>query len=55
MLCAYLLADGRLREAYQALDTALALNYDQHVLLFDYFPELRNQPGLKRLIDQYRK
>ena len=54
MLCAYLLADGRLREAYDALETALTLNYEQHPLLFDYFPELKNQPGLKRLIEQHR-
>ena len=55
MLCAYLLADGRLKEAYQALEVALSLNYEQHPLLFDYFPELREQPALRRLIDQYRK
>lgn len=55
MLCAYLLADGRLQDAYHSLETALTLNYDQHPLLFDYFPELRQQPGLKRLIEQYRK
>ncbi|AMJ67140.1 tetratricopeptide repeat protein [Hymenobacter sp. PAMC 26628] len=54
MRCAYLLADGHLREAYQSLETALALNYDQHTLLFDYFPELRRQPALLRLIDQHR-
>ena len=55
MRCAYQLAAGRLREAYQELETALALNYEQHKLLFDYFPELENQPGLRRLIDQFRK
>ena len=55
MLCAYLLADGRMREAYNTLETALTLSFDQHVLLFDYFPELREQPGLKRLIEQFRK
>ena len=54
MLCAYLLADGRLREAYAELETALSLNYEQHSLLFDYFPELRQQPALQRLIDQFR-
>ncbi len=54
MQCAYLMSDGRLREAYQSLETALALNYDQHTLLFDYFPELRRQPALLRLIDQHR-
>ncbi len=55
MLCAYLLAAGRLREAYQELETALTLNYEQHTLLFDYFPELEKQPALRRLIDQFRK
>jgi hypothetical protein len=55
MLCAYLLADGRMREAYTTLETALTLNYEQHVLLFDYFPALREQPGLKKLIEQFRK
>ena len=55
MLCAYLLADGRMREAYNTLETALTLSFDQHVLLFDYFPELREQPGLKKLIEQFRK
>ena len=55
MLCAYLLADGRMKEAYGVLETALTLNYEQHVLLFDYFPQLREQPGLKRLIEQFRK
>ena len=54
MLCAYLLADGRLQEAYHSLETALTLNYEQHLLLFDYFPELKQQPGLRRLIEQYR-
>ena len=51
----YLLADGRMREAYETLETALMLNFEQHVLLFDYFPELREQPGLKKLIEQFRK
>jgi hypothetical protein len=55
MICAYLLAAGRLREAYQELETALTLNYEQHSLLFDYFPELEKQPALQRLIDQFRK
>ena len=55
MLCAYLLADGRLKEAYQTLETALTLNYDQHTVLFDYFPELKQQPALQRLIEQFRK
>ena len=55
MLCAYLLADGRLREAYQELETALTLNFEQHHLLYDYFPELKQQAGLQRLIEQFRK
>jgi len=55
MICAYLLAAGRLREAYQELETALTLNYEQHSLLFDYFPELEKQPALQRLIEQFRK
>ncbi|SDX80021.1 tetratricopeptide repeat protein [Hymenobacter psychrophilus] len=54
-LCAYLLAAGRYREAYQTLESALTLDFDKHRLLFDYFPELESQQALARLIDQYRK
>ncbi|RFP67057.1 tetratricopeptide repeat protein [Hymenobacter lapidiphilus] len=54
-LCAYLLAAGRYREAYQTLESALTLDFDKHRLLFDYFPELESQQALAHLIDQYRK
>jgi len=55
MRCAYQLAAGRLREAYQELETALTLNFEQHALLFDYFPDLKNNAALLRLIEQFRK
>ena len=54
-LCAYLLAAGRYREAYETLENALTLDFDKHRLLFEYFPELESQKALARLIDQYRK
>jgi tetratricopeptide (TPR) repeat protein len=54
-LCAYSLAAGKYKQAYNYLENALILDFDKHKLLFDFFPELESQRALARLIDQYRK
>jgi tetratricopeptide (TPR) repeat protein len=52
---AYLLHAGDYREAILNLEVALALDYDAHEQLYDFFPELEKQKALFKLIEQYKK
>jgi hypothetical protein len=37
------------------LEAALSLDYDGHVQLFEFFPELEKQKALYKIIQQYKK
>ncbi len=52
--CAYHLAAGRLNEACRYLETALILDYEQHTLLYDFFPDLQVQKTIAKIISQFK-
>ena len=52
---AYLIAAGKYKEAFNYLENALILNFDNHQMLFEFFPRLETQKALFKIIDQYRK
>jgi tetratricopeptide (TPR) repeat protein len=54
-LCVYLIHAGEYREALLNLEIALTLDYEAHVQLFDFFPDLEKQKALYRIIEQYRQ
>ena len=51
----YLIHEGKYKEAFNYLEKALVLDFDKHVVLFEYFPRLETQKALYKIIDQYRK
>ncbi len=51
----YLIAAGQYQEAVKFLELALALDYDQHKVLFEFFPRLEIQKALQKLINQFRQ
>ena len=50
----YLILDGKFNEAYQYLETGLTLNYDAHIQVYDFFPNLNTQKALFKIIEQYK-
>lgn len=50
----YLLYDGSLNLANKYLREGLALDYDKHVQLYDFFSNLSTLKTLQRLIEQYK-
>ena len=53
--CAYMILSGNYNEAFIYLETGLTLDYDKHILLFEFFPKLETQKALHKIIEQYRK
>ena len=53
-ITAYLISAGRYKEAFNYLENALILNFDDHTILFDFFPQLETQKALFKIIDQFR-
>ena len=51
----YLISDGNYKEALGYLENALILDFDLHVLLFEFFPEKETQKALYKIIEQYRQ
>ncbi len=51
----YLLNAGKYKEAFNYLENALILDFEKHLILFEYFPRLETQKALYKIIDQYRK
>ena len=37
------------------LEKALTMNYQEHETIFEYFPELRKNHSILKLIEQYKK
>lgn len=54
-ITAYLIAAGKYKQAFNFLENALVLNFENHKVLFEFFPKLETQKALFRIIDQYRK
>jgi tetratricopeptide (TPR) repeat protein len=52
---AYLIAAGKYKQAFNYLENALILNFENHTVLLEFFPKLQTQKALFKIIDQYRK
>jgi tetratricopeptide (TPR) repeat protein len=50
----YLISAGQYKEAVKFLEIALALNYEQHAILYDFFPRLETQRALQKIINQFK-
>ncbi len=50
----YLISAGQYKEAVKFLEIALALNYEQHTILLEFFPRLETQRALQKLINQFK-
>ena len=51
----YQITAGRYKEAFTYLENALILDFENHEVLFEFFPKLETQKALFKIIDQYRK
>ena len=54
-IAACLMSIGQKQEALSFLRNALKLNYDIHNELFDYIPQLKENPSITDLIESYKK
>jgi tetratricopeptide (TPR) repeat protein len=52
---AYMLTAGHMSEAARYLEIALTLDYDRHIDLYDFFPNLEAQKNVFRIIEHYKK
>ncbi len=50
----YLIELGLYKKAFTYLEQALVLNYEEHVVLYDFFPNLETQKALFKIIEQYK-
>lgn len=51
---AYLISSGKYKQAFNLLENALILDFDKHIMLFDFFSDLETQKALYQIIDQYK-
>jgi tetratricopeptide (TPR) repeat protein len=51
----FLIKAAQFKEAFHFLESGLMLDYDKHVIMFDYFPNLETQKAIFKLIQQYKK
>ena len=51
----YLIHAGQYKEALINLEVGLTLDFEAHIQLFEFFPELEKQKALYKIIQQYRK
>jgi tetratricopeptide (TPR) repeat protein len=50
----YLIFDGSYTEAYKYLQNGLELDFEAHEQIYGFFPSLKTQKALNRIIEQYR-
>ena len=50
----YAMGCGRYKDALNYLENALLLDFEKHVVLFDFFNEIETQKTLYKLIEQFR-
>jgi len=53
-VAANLILAGNYKEAFLYLENALILDFENHTVLFEAFPELETQKALMKIIDQYK-
>ncbi len=51
---AYYICTGKYNEGIDKLEIAIALNYDMHTILYDFFPDLEAQKTIFRIIQQIK-
>ena len=54
-LVIYLLKAGRYKESISVLESALSINFNNHYILFDFLPELNQNSGFYRIINQFKE
>ena len=54
-ISAYLISAGKYKEAFNYLENALFLDFDNHKVLFEFFPDLEIQKALHKVIERFRK
>ncbi|MFY8033921.1 MAG: hypothetical protein ACOVMN_05335, partial [Flexibacteraceae bacterium] len=50
----YAMGCGRYKDALNYLENALLLDFEKHIVLFDFFNEIETQKTLYKLIEQFR-
>jgi tetratricopeptide (TPR) repeat protein len=50
----YMIHDGKYKDAFVFLENALTLDFDKHMVLFEFFQDLETQKALYKIIDQYK-
>ena len=51
---AYLISSGKYKEGLNYLENGLLLDFDRHVLLYEFFPKLETQKALFNIIEQFK-
>ncbi len=51
----YLIYHGDYKNAFSFLENGLTLDFDNHKVLFDFFPKMETQKALFRVIRKFRK
>ena len=51
----FLIKAGQFKEAFHFLESGLLLDFEKHIIMFDYFPNLDTQKAIFKLIQQYKK
>jgi hypothetical protein len=51
----YLYEDGKINEAKYYLECALRLDFNEHVMLYEFAPYLNSASEITELIELYRK
>jgi tetratricopeptide (TPR) repeat protein len=50
----YLIQDRKYKQAFEFLEIALTLDFDKHLILFEFFTDLQTQKALHKIVDQYK-
>ena len=50
----YKISDGKIKEALNYLEVALNLYYEGHIILFEFFTDLKTQKTLYKIVEQYK-
>ncbi|MFP4471638.1 MAG: hypothetical protein ACLFPE_13210, partial [Bacteroidales bacterium] len=53
-LAGYLARKGRMKEAAENFELALHLNFADHYLLFEFYPDLRENEEFMNLLEMYK-
>jgi tetratricopeptide (TPR) repeat protein len=54
-MATYYISDRKYKDAFHYLELALIIDFEGHLQLYDFFPNLSTQKALFKVIEQYRK